>query len=163
MAGRATSREACRDVVGVRGCLVLGPVTAVTIRRQRRVVVIHVAIGASHLGVRPRKRERCVVMVERRRCPGGRAMAYIALLRQSSRHVIGIGGSLKILQVAVHTSCAREVVVSVGVALRALHIGMGAGEWPAGSGVVEGGAGPVSRAVANLALLRESGRNVVGI
>ena len=90
-------------------------------------------------------------------------MAHIALLRETGSHVTGICGSLEILEVAVHASCAREVVVSVGVALGALHVGVGTGKWPAGGGVVERRAGPVSRAVANFALLRESSRSVIGI
>ncbi len=102
-------------------------------------------------------------MVEGRRRPGRRAVTYVALLWQSSRHVIGIGGSLEILKVAIHASRAREVVVSVGVALRALHIGVGAGERPSGGRMIESRASPGDRAVANLALLRESRRSVTGI
>ena len=51
MACRAAGRESRRDVVGVRRPLVVGSVTAVTIRRQRRVVVIHVAVGTGDGGV----------------------------------------------------------------------------------------------------------------
>ncbi len=102
-------------------------------------------------------------MVKGRRRPGCRAVTYVALLWQSSRQVIGIGGSLEILQVTVHARRAREVVVSVGVALCALHVGVSAGEWPSGRRMVESGAGPRDRAVTNLALLRESRRSVTGI
>ena len=57
MAGRATGRESRRHVVRIGRSLVIDSVAAVTIRRQRRVVIVHVAAGAGHFGVRPGERE----------------------------------------------------------------------------------------------------------
>ena len=55
--GRATGREAGRHVVGIRGSLIVGSMATVTVRRQRRVVIVHMTIRAGHGGVRARERE----------------------------------------------------------------------------------------------------------
>jgi hypothetical protein len=44
-------------MIRIRRSLVVSSVTAVTIRWQRGVVVVHMAIGAGHGGVRARERE----------------------------------------------------------------------------------------------------------
>ena len=52
-------------------------------------------------------------------------MADLALLRNSGRSVIRIRRTLKVLQVAGNASRGRQIVVTVGVALGACHLGVG--------------------------------------
>jgi len=80
MARRAGRREPGRLVVRIRRGGILRLVTRIAIHRNRRVVVVHVAIGARHGRVCTRQWERCVVVVERGRYPRGRVVANIALL-----------------------------------------------------------------------------------
>jgi len=150
-------------VIRVRRSLVIGSVATVTVRGQRGVVVVHVTVRAGDAGVCASEREAGIVMVESGRRPGSGAVAYVALLREPGRHVTGIFSPLEVLKVTIHASRAREVVVAVGMALGALYVDMCAGERPSGRGMVEGRAGPIRRAVTNLALLRESRRGVIGI
>lgn len=163
VAGGAAGRKSSRHMVRIRRCLIVRSVAAVAIGRQRRVVVVHVTVGTSYCGVRPRQREPRVVVVERSRRPRCSAMTNVALLRESRGHVVRVRRSLEILQMTVDASPARQVVVAVGVTLRALHVSMRAGQGPAGGGVVEGRVVPVARVMADLALLRESCGSVIGI
>ncbi len=57
VAGRAARWETRRDVVGIRGSLIVGSMATVTVRRQRRVVIVHMTVRAGHGGVRARERE----------------------------------------------------------------------------------------------------------
>jgi hypothetical protein len=104
-----------------------------------------------------------VVVIETSRSPCGSVVAHLALLRKSSRYVIRIGGSLIILQMTVHASCAGDVVVPIDVALTALHINVGACKRPSSRGMIEFRRIPAGRVVADLALLGESCRSVVRV
>ena len=104
-------------------------------------------------------------MIERRRLPGRGAMANLASLRKPCLHVIGIGRTLKIFQVARHTSGGGQVVVVVGVAIRALprwH-GVHSSEREVHQRVIERRRLPCHGGMTLLAGLGEVGRNVVGI
>ena len=157
VASGATGRKSSGDMVGVSRCLIVRTMTAIAVRWQRRVVVVHVTVGAGHSGVRTRQWETRVVVVKRSRRPGRGAVANIALLRESRGPVIRICRSLEVLEVAVHACPACQGVVAIYVTLRALHVGMRAGQRPACCSVVEGRVVPGSRVMADLALLREPG------
>ena len=77
-------------------------------------------------------------------------MALGAGLGKASRHVVGIGGALIILQMAGHACRAAqaEVVVNVAVGAQARWDGVGAGQWEARRGVIEVGVEPGIGAVA---------------
>ncbi len=70
--------------------------------------------------------------------PVGGGMTALAGLRKASLHVVGIGRSLKIFQVARDAGCVRNVVVVVDMALRALQRHVRAREREAGLTVIEG-------------------------
>ena len=89
-------------------------------------------------------------------------MAQGAVLRESGGFVRRVVGSVVVALVAVPASRARQAVVGVQVARRALLGGVEAQQLEPGSGVVESGTGPVRRGVAGSAGLREAGCRVVG-
>ena len=163
MAGGAGRGETSGDVVRVIGSLVFGFVTAVAVGRKGCVVVVHVTVCASHARVRTSQRERCVVVIERGRGPGGRVVTDVALLREPDRNVIRIGRTLEVFEVTPNASGAGQVVVAVRMALGALQIGVRSGEREAGRRMIERGGSPIGGAVADLALLREARRDMVRV
>ena len=64
VAGRAGRRESCGCVIRIGRALIVGFVARVAIRGHSRVVVVHMAIGASHGGVRTGQRKCRVVVIE---------------------------------------------------------------------------------------------------
>jgi len=113
--------------------------------------------------VRTREREAGGAVVERRTGPVRRAVACLASLRVVRRHVVGVRGSLEVLEVAADAGVHGDVVVVVDVALDALQRRVRAGQREPGGAVVELGIGPVGRVVARLAGLRVVRRHVVRI
>ena len=120
-------------------------------------------VGAGHGGVRPGQRERRIVVIKARRDPGACVVADFALLRIARSHMIRISGSVEVIQVASNARSTGEVVVSIQVALRALHAGVRSCQRKSGSGVVESRPGPVCGAVARITSLREPGLHMVRI
>ena len=80
-------------------------------------------------------------------------MALFASLREACRGMIWIGRALEIFEVARHTSCARQVVVIVDVAVGAQprRCGVPSGQGKPCRGVVELRVQPVIRSVTLLA------------
>ncbi len=90
-------------------------------------------------------------------------MANIALLRESGGNVVRIVSALEILEMTTDARGVGQVVVSIGMTLATLHVGMSSGERPAGSGMIESGRGPVCRTVTHFTLLRETSGDVIRI
>jgi|SRR6516162_1964726 len=111
MANRAGGRESRRDVIRVVGSRVLGLMAAIAVGGNRSVVVLEMTIRARHRGMRPRQREDGVVVIERRRAPGGGAMAHVALLREVYRRVVRIVRCRIVSQVARYAGGVGEVVI----------------------------------------------------
>jgi len=84
-------------------------------------------------------------------------------LRNPRGHVIRIRRSLEILQMARHASGRGQVVVSVQMALSALHRDMGSGKGEGCLRVIESCRRPCCGGVADIASLRNSGGHVVRI
>ncbi len=125
------------------------------------------AIGAGswRYGVQARQREPRGVVIKRGVQPCAGAVALLAGLRKIRCDVIGIGRALEVLQVASHASRARQVVVTVDMAIGAgtrWH-GMQAGEREAGAVVIKSGIQPGAGGMALLASLREIRGDVIGI
>src|ERR1700757_425262 len=91
VAGRTRRGETDRHVVRIGRPRVVRLVASVAVGGQGRVVVVYVAACAAHRGMRTGQRERGVVVIKRCRRPGTRAVAYVALLRESRRDMVGIG------------------------------------------------------------------------
>lgn len=90
MACRAGRRESSRRMVGIRRVLVIGLVTAVAVRWQRRVVTVHVTIDTlpRRYGVRSREWERSRVVVESSIRPRDRVVAHLASRRETCLDVV---------------------------------------------------------------------------
>ena len=119
------------------------------------VIVVYVALCASHGRVSARQRETGRRVIERRVIPRRSVVALLAGLRESRTDVIRIRRSLEIFQVAAHASCRRQVVVIVDVALSTLQSRVRTGERESGVVVIKGGLCPRRCVVALLASLRE--------
>lgn len=71
-------------------------------------------------GVRAGQREVDRGVVKRRRGPRNRCVALRTVRRKIRCDMVGVGGALEVFQVAGYASCARQVVIVVGVAVGAL-------------------------------------------
>ena len=99
-------------------------------------------------------------MVEGAVAPVGRGVALIARSREACLRVIWSRCALVVLQMALGAGTASEAVVVIHVALRAGERGMEPGQRETSGGVIKGRGGPVRRAMARLARLRETSRSV---
>src|SRR5579871_112040 len=102
-------------------------------------------------------------MVELGAEPVRGGVALRAILREAGGHVIGIIGALHILQVARAASSAERGEIVVGVASGAKYRGMRARQREGRRVVIEARSGPVNGAVAERAVLGESGGHMVRI
>jgi len=69
-------------------------------------------------------------------------VATLTGLRHSGLHVIGVGGSLIVLEVARHARGDSEVEVSIDVALSARRGDVHSSQWETGLAVIERGVSP---------------------
>ena len=161
-------------MIGIRRSLVILQVAADAGVRGQVVVVVDVAIGAlaRRNGVHPSEGEADVVVIKRRVRPRSGVVALLAGLRQIASNVVGIGGSLVVLQVAGHACRAGEVVITVDVTVGALprRNSVRSRQRKAGAVVIEcriqPGVGNVARVARrrklSLRVVRIGGRQVVG-
>ena len=110
-----------RLVSGVGRVVVVGLVAANARGRQRRVIVVNVAIGADprRNGVRASKGEGRVVVIERGIRPAGRVVAEFARGREARRRMGRIGSARVVLLVARVAERAVQRVIVVDVAVGA--------------------------------------------
>ena len=131
------------------------------------VIVADMAIGtlARRHGVHARQGKICHVVIERSVRPRSRVVALGASLRKVGCRVVGILGSLIILQVAAHACRASQVEVVVDVAILALPGWncMAACEGKANRTVIEIGIQPGIGAVTSRAGCGESTRSMIRI
>ncbi len=104
-------------------------------------------------------------MVEARRLPCTGVVTHLAGLREPSRHVIRIGRTLEIFQVARHAGRARQAVVVVHVAIGTLSRGnrMRPGQCKVDQRVIERCRLPCDRRVALRTIRRKVRGHVVRI
>ncbi len=124
VAGLAGGREELRlrRVSRIRRVVVIRLVATNTVRRQRRVVVVDVAIAALTWrdGVRSSQRKRRVAVVEGGVSPDNRIVANFASCGESCGGVCRIVGTRIIFLMARVTEHAVQRVVVVDVAIAAL-------------------------------------------
>ena len=115
----ASLGESSLYVVGiVRGLVVLEVARDTSrVAAGQIVVSVDVALQTRRIYVGTSQRPSCACMVESSVAPVRSVMALLASLREVGLHVIGIGGSLEILQMARDARSIGQVVVVVDVAL----------------------------------------------
>ena len=106
MAGCAGGGEGCRTVIGIRGPREIRLVAAVAIRRKRRVVIVRVALRASHRGMSPGQRKDRRV-IETRRRPVRGCVAKSAICGEAASNVIGICRPSKV-RLVTGITCRRR-------------------------------------------------------
>lgn len=164
MAGIAGGRESRSGVVRIGRSIPVSLVTAKACGRQRRVVVIRMALGTGNSRVRTGQREPRVVVVKRRWAPAACRVTNRAVGRESRGGVVGICGSGVIRLVARVAGRRRVCVVVICVALGAAQRRVQARQWIVRIlRMVEVDICPVRRRMARFARGRECGRGVVRV
>ena len=152
MAGVASLGKIGDHVVGIGGALEILQVAGHAGVGGQVVIIVDMAVSAlaGRDGVQASENESGGVVVERSIEPGSSVMALLAGLREVRADVIGIGRSLKILQMARHASGSGEVVIVIDVAVGALarRNGMRVGEGKSHGGVIKFRIQPIVGAVA---------------
>ena len=118
-----------------------------------------VGAGARRDRVQSGEREPSAVVVKCRVQPAAGGVTGFASLRESAGDVVGIRGSLEILEVARHAGGAVQGVVAVDVTVGALarRIGVQSGQGKAGGGMIKLAVGPLHDVMALLARCGEAG------
>ena len=127
------------------------------------VVVVRVALRARHGRMCAGQRERSLAVIKAGARPGRCAMAGCACGGEVTRDVIGIRGLVEIRLVASVAISRHRCVVVVGVALRARHGSMCAGQRERSFAVIKGGTRPGRRGMARGACGGEVHLDVIGI
>lgn len=161
--GGARGRECRSHVVWVCHTGVVSFVARVTIRRGAGILAADVTVRTLHRYVRSRQREGSLAVVEVRGRPGRGAMANFARLREACRDVIRVGRVVKVREMARITERAQPCVFAAGVASHASLAYVSTGQREERLRVVEDGACPTVRGMANRTVGRESGRGVIRV
>ena len=158
-------REIRLHVVWIGRGLEIGEVArhASRIRAGQGVVPVNVTLTALQSVMRARQSEPRSRVIECGAVPTCGVVALLTGLREIGLHVARIVRVLEICQVARYAGCAGQIVVSIDVALGALHSRMRAGQGEARLGVVKLCRLPGPCVMAGLAGLRESLLHVVWI
>jgi len=120
---------------------------------------VAVGAGARRDRVQSGEREPSAVVVKCRVQPAAGGVTGFASLRESASDVVGIRGSLEILEVARHAGGAVQGVVAVDVTVGALarRIGVQSGQGKARGGMIKLAVGPLHDVMALLARCGEAG------
>jgi len=119
---------------------------------------VAIRAGSRWHRVQTSERESGAVVVECGVQPTAGVVAGFASLRESTGNVVGIGGSLEILEMACHAGSAVQSVVAVNVTIGALagRIRVQTGQGKAGGGVIKLAVGPLHGVMALFTGRRES-------
>jgi hypothetical protein len=128
MAGLAGLRKTALHVIGIGRALIILQVAGDAGGGGQVVIAIHMALRALHRGMRAGEREADRIVIKRCRLPGHRAMAGLAGLRHTQRHVVGIRGLLIIRQMATDAVGRRAGEFSSNMARVAFECGVRTGQ-----------------------------------
>ena len=159
----ALQGESPGHVIWICRALVVFPVAADAGSVRQVVVAIDMAIAALEFQMPPRQGKATLGMIKRSGLPGGSAVAHRAVRRKTRRRMVRVCRFLVILHVAAHARSAGQVVIAVGVAVRALQLGVRSGEGETYSSVIEARGLPSGCVVAVLAGLWKPERDVIRI
>ena len=129
--------EEPRDVIWVRGFVVITLVTCETGTRKARKLATGMTINALHGTVRSRQRKSSVVMREGRRLPGKCCMAGLTYRREFRKCVVRAGRCLIVglmARIAILSRVLENLVLVTGNARNRL---VCAAQWESGETVVK--------------------------
>lgn len=130
------------------GALIILEVARHTVGAERRILAVGVAQCAGDCGMCSGQRKFGGIVIELGAQPLRRVVTKLAILRESGRHVIGVVGSLVILQMARRAGGAQGRILSARMTLRTGHCRVSARERELGGVVIEGGPQPLRGGVA---------------
>ena len=164
-------RMALSAVMRVPGCsmvwigraVVVVRVTGIAVGRQPGVLSAAVAGLASQGRVGSGKRKTGFIVVKVCTAPSGCCMALSTVMRKSGRGMVGIGCAVVVVRMTGVAVGRQPGVLSAAVAGLASKRRMGPGKWETGFVVAEVCTAPVGCCVALGAVMRVSGRGMVGI
>ena len=114
VAGLARRRESRRRVVRIVRFIVRALVTCIAVCRCPGILPAYMAARTRYARVRSRQRKRCLArMVEARRSPPARAVAYDAVLREPRIGMIRIVRPVVCTQMTRYTFLVQSVIDSV--------------------------------------------------
>jgi len=152
-----------RDVVGIRGPFKILLMAGVTERGRPGVNSVRMAVGASGRNMGTGQRIIGLrAVIEARRRPGRRRMAFRASETERWRRMNWIGCAREIVMVA-GVAIGRRAGVSLAVAVLTTHINMCASQGEVGQIMIETGVIPGTGAVAYFASGRKVARHMIGI
>lgn len=149
MAGSAGCRPARCTVIRICGPSIVCLVARVAGRRRPCIDVIYVTLDAIYRRVRAGKRERSVVVVERRSGPIRRRVACVAGRREPCGGMSRIGCTVPIRLVAAVACGGQCCVVVVHMALSTVEARVRSSERESRVVVIERRGAPSARGVAN--------------
>lgn len=147
----------------IRGARKVSLVASVARRGQSCVVIVHMALSASHGDVRAGQRERGVVVIEGRVRPRCGVVAGSARCRKTRRNVIWIVGIRVICRVAGIAISRHRCVIVVHMALCAWHGEVRASQRKCPGRMIKCRRTPAACGVAERAVRRETRSDVIGI
>ncbi len=159
----AVGRETQRLMVRVGRRCKIRVVTLITGRIREPIIVVDVAGLTLHRLMETGQCEFRSAMVEGRRLPGGCRMAHRAVVRESSRLVIRVGGRGEIRLMTIGAIGGESCITVVRMTLVTGDRGVGSRQGELCVGVRKGRRMPDLRGMARPAIRGESTCNVVGV
>jgi len=108
--------------------LIVGLMAAVTVRRQCRVIVVHMALRTRNGNVEAGQRERSQVVIESRLQPRRGVVAHLAGIREAHGGVRRVIGAVVVRHVTSRACRIGQIVVAIHVTLSAGDIHMETGQ-----------------------------------
>ncbi len=100
MADRTIGRETCLSMIGVGRAVVIGLMASHASGRRTRELVVGVALRARQGGVDSGERKVRLAVIECGALPARRCVTDRAVLWETRRHMVRVGGARKICHVA---------------------------------------------------------------
>ena len=150
-------------VVRIRYRLIVRLMTAVAVRGQVLVLIIHVTGSAVDIHVRAGQGEAGVVVIEVPTVPAVHGVALETIVREAGRLMIGIVGIQVVLRMARIAVGWRVLILTADMALSALHGYVSTHQREPGIVMVECGRLPGVRRVACRACVRKLVRHVIRV
>lgn len=129
-------------MIGIGSALIVLQVARDAAGVGQVVISVDVTLSALQRDVRTGQRKAGLAVIEGRVCPRRGGVAALTGLRHAGLHVIGVGCSLVVLEVARDARRDSQVEVSIEVTLGAWRCDVHAGQREAGLAVIEGRIGP---------------------